>query len=65
MINLKLFIFTRNSSAQIPTNTNMVSAKSITRRYAKIIVDSVLVDNRTFDWKVALLKRIIADDRMK
>ena len=38
----------KNSSTTSPTNTNMVSAKIITRIEANKIVDSVLGDNRTF-----------------
>ena len=40
----------------------MVSAKSKMQRETDKILDLVLVNNRTFDWQVALLRRIISDD---
>ena len=43
----------------------MESSNRITRIYAKKIVDSVLGNNRTFDWKVVLLRRRISDDSLK
>ena len=52
MIKLDSFILTKNISTKIPTNINMESAKMIMSREAKKFVDSVLVNNRLFDWKI-------------
>ena len=55
----------KNSSTTSHKNKNMESAKRITRREAKEIVDSVLGNNRTFHWKFSLLRIIIFDDILK
>ena len=65
MINLTLLILNRKIIKTSPTNKNMESAKRITRREAKEIVDSVLGNNRTFHWKFSLLRIIISDDSLK
>ena len=52
-------------STTYPTNINMESAKRLTRREAKKIVDSELGNNRTFDWQDALSRRIFSDDGLK
>ena len=65
MISLTLFFLPMNIITTSPTNTNMVYDKIIIRRKAIKIVDSVLGNNRTFDWKVTSLIIMIYDDRLK
>ena len=55
----------KDISTTSPTNTNMESAKIIMRIEAKKIFDSVLGNNITFYWNVALLRIMIYDDRLK
>ena len=66
MINLIWFIFyQKNSSTTIRTSTNMEYAEIRMQREANKIVELGLVNNRKFDQKVALLIRIIPNDRLK
>ena len=55
----------KKSSTTILSSTNMESVKRIIQRQAKKIVNSILVYNRTFDWKFALFIRILSGDRLK
>ena len=55
----------KSSSTISPSRKNTESAKIIAQRDTQKIVDSLLGNNRTFGWKVSLLKWIIYDDRLK
>ena len=55
----------KNISTEIPTNTNMKSAKQIFPREKNRISYLILINNKIFNGQVVLLITIIPDDSMK
>ena len=60
MINLAWFFFTKNTST-----TSTTSRKIRTQRETKELFYSVIGNNITFDWKVALMRIIISYNKLK
>ena len=63
MINMNRLVLTKKSVQQV-LQAQIWNLKKM-RREAKKVVDSVLVNSRSFYWKFSVLIRIISDDRMK
>ena len=60
-----IYILPKKCSKTSPRRNNMESERRRIQREPKKRVDSVLLNNIAFYWKVALLKIITSDDNLK